>query len=105
MVELDQAAGMRSEAAALARRLHALALKLDGKPAAPETVRRKRAVFYTVLEYAVELEELESNPIDRVSWNPPKVSIARILRDQRQTAATVASGCIRRNPGLLRWRG
>jgi hypothetical protein len=31
-------------------------------------------VFANVLRYAVELEELPSNPLARVSWKPPKVS-------------------------------
>jgi hypothetical protein len=35
--------------------LNALALRLDGKQAAANTIARKRAVFYNVLEYAVEL--------------------------------------------------
>ncbi|MCO6004498.1 tyrosine-type recombinase/integrase [Actinoallomurus purpureus] len=56
--------------------LDALALRLDGKPAAAATVARKRAIFYNVLQYAVELEELDSNPIDRVRWKPMKVAEA-----------------------------
>jgi len=31
-------------------------------------------VFANVLRYAVELEELTSNPLDRLNWKPPKVS-------------------------------
>lgn len=46
--------------------LTAIALKLDGTPAAPATRRRKRAIFYNALEYAIELGHLESNPIDRL---------------------------------------
>jgi hypothetical protein len=46
--------------------LDALALRLDGKPAAATTMRRKRAVFYNALEYAVDLEELPFNPIDKL---------------------------------------
>jgi integrase len=56
--------------------LDAIALQLDGKPAAATTVSRKRAVFYNVLQYAVELEELDSNPLDRVRWKPVKVAEA-----------------------------
>lgn len=54
--------------------LDALAQRMDGAVAAPTTIRRKRAVFYNVLQYAVELEELPANPLDKVSWKPPKVA-------------------------------
>ena len=37
--------------------------KLDGAPAAPSTVGRKRAVFHNALEYAVERELLSQNPL------------------------------------------
>jgi len=37
--------------------------KLDGTPAAPSTVGRKRAVFHNALEYAVERELLSQNPL------------------------------------------
>jgi integrase len=54
--------------------LDALTLCLDGTAAAATTIRRKRAVFYNVLDYAAELEELSANPLDRVKWTPPKVA-------------------------------
>jgi integrase len=54
------------------RALDLIALKLDGDPAAPNTVARKKAVFYNALEYAVELGLLPVNPIDHVSWRTPK---------------------------------
>ncbi|WP_440104171.1 tyrosine-type recombinase/integrase [Streptosporangium sp. H16] len=54
--------------------LDALALRLDGKAAAPNTIARKRAVFHAVLEYAVELEELAANPLHKVRWKPPKTT-------------------------------
>ncbi|MFF0864120.1 tyrosine-type recombinase/integrase [Nonomuraea sp. NPDC003560] len=54
--------------------LEALALCLDGKPAATSTYRRKRAVFHHVLEYAVELEELSGNPLHKVKFRKAKVS-------------------------------
>lgn len=54
--------------------LDALALRLDGGAAAATTIARKRSVFYNALQYAVDLEELASNPIDKVkAWKPPKV--------------------------------
>lgn len=54
--------------------LDALALTLDDTPAAGTTVRRKRAVFNNVLEYAVELGELPATPLGKVNWKPPKVA-------------------------------
>ncbi|MFI6800535.1 tyrosine-type recombinase/integrase [Streptosporangium canum] len=54
--------------------LDALTLRLDGGAAAATTIARKRSVFYNALQYAVDLEELTSNPIDKVkAWKPPKV--------------------------------
>ncbi|TKK84342.1 site-specific integrase [Herbidospora galbida] len=54
--------------------LDALTVRLDGTAAAPTTIARKRSVFYNTLQYAVDLEELPSNPIDKVkAWKPPKV--------------------------------
>jgi integrase len=38
------------------------------------TVARKRAVLYNAFEYAVELEEFDRNPIDKVKWSPPKLA-------------------------------
>jgi integrase len=49
-----------------------LATLLDGRPAAPNTVARKRAVFYGALRYAVELRLLDANPVDQVQWTTPK---------------------------------
>ncbi len=46
--------------------LDALGRKLDGTAASAETTRRKRSVLYNVLDYAVELGHLGTNPIDRV---------------------------------------
>jgi hypothetical protein len=54
--------------------LDALALRLDGQAASANTIRRKRAVLHHVLEYAVELEELPSNPLHKVKWKPPKTT-------------------------------
>jgi hypothetical protein len=56
------------------RALDALALTLDGKPAAATTIARKRAVFYGVLNYAVELDILPANPIGKVTWKAPEVA-------------------------------
>lgn len=55
-----------AEAATVRAGLDALALRLDGRPAAAATARRNRSVFYNVLQYAVELELLEFNPVDKL---------------------------------------
>jgi len=57
LVELGQAATVRGA-------LDVLALTLDGRAAAVTTVRRKRSVFYNVLQYTVDLELLDFNPVD-----------------------------------------
>jgi hypothetical protein len=54
--------------------LDAISLKQDGKAASATTIARKRSVFANVIRYAVELEEMPSSPLDRLSWTPLKVS-------------------------------
>lgn len=56
--------------------LDALALRMDGRPAAPTTIARKRAVLHNAFELAVERELLERNPLDRIRWKAPKVADA-----------------------------
>jgi integrase len=53
--------------------LNALALRMDGKPAAATTTRRKRMVFSNSLRYALEKKRLSSNPLLFVDWTPPEV--------------------------------
>ncbi|MCD0482050.1 tyrosine-type recombinase/integrase [Streptacidiphilus sp. ASG 303] len=53
------------------RVLTAFTLRLDGKPAAPSTVRRKRAIFHHTLGYAVEARRLPHNPLSQVQWKVP----------------------------------
>ena len=56
------------------RAIEALALRLDGTRAAATTITRKRAVFHGCLSYAAELGLLAANPLDRITWRPPKSS-------------------------------
>ena len=56
------------------RALDALTLRLDGTRAAAATITRKRAVFHGCLSYAAELGLLEANPLDRITWKPPRSS-------------------------------
>jgi Sulfite exporter TauE/SafE len=66
--------GKRRRGGAQRSRLDAISVKQDGKAASATTISRKRSVFANVIRYAVELEEMPSNPLDRMSWTPPKVS-------------------------------
>ncbi len=54
--------------------LNACARRLDGRPAAATTTRRKRAVFANALGYAVELGLLPANPLDRIQWKAAAVA-------------------------------
>jgi integrase len=67
--------------------LDAISVRQDGRAASATTIARKRSVFANVLRYAVELGELPSSPLDRLSWKPPKVSEAvdrRVVVNPRQ---------------------
>jgi hypothetical protein len=66
---------------------------------------RKRSVFANVLRYAVELGELPSSPLDRLSWKPPKVSEVvdpRLVVNPRQARELITAvtyvGQYRRGP-------
>ncbi|WP_394430415.1 tyrosine-type recombinase/integrase [Streptomyces sp. SGAir0957] len=54
--------------------LDSFKLRLDGKAAAAETVRRKRRTFVNALHYAVDLGEFKESPLSAVRWQKPKVS-------------------------------
>ncbi|MCF6467442.1 site-specific integrase [Nonomuraea sp. MG754425] len=67
--------------------LDAVALCQDGTKAALSTFRRKRSTLHHVLEYAVELEDLDANPLDRIKWKPTKSNPAvdrRVVVNPRQ---------------------
>jgi integrase len=54
--------------------LDGLTVKLDGTPAAPSVTSRRRKILHAALEYAVELELLDKNPIPALKWTPPKTT-------------------------------
>ena len=56
--------------------LDGLCVRLDGSPAAANTITRKRAVFHNALGYAVELGLLPANPASTVQWHAPKAAVA-----------------------------
>jgi len=64
--------------------LDALAVRLDGHPAAANTIARKRAVFHNALGYAVELGLLPVNPLSQMAWKAPRA-------DRTVNPQTVAS--------------
>ncbi|KPI18683.1 integrase family protein [Actinobacteria bacterium OK074] len=60
--------------------IDALTRKLDGKRAATQTYRRRRAVVFNVLEFAVELEMLPANPLTRVKRKRGKRAVQEVDR-------------------------
>ncbi|MFE0463047.1 tyrosine-type recombinase/integrase [Kitasatospora sp. NPDC058965] len=52
--------------------LTALTLQLNGKPAAANTIRRKRMVLNNCLRYAIERRQLAANPLQFIDWAPPQ---------------------------------
>jgi integrase len=54
--------------------LNAAGTLLDGRAAAPSTVRRTRTILHNALEYAVERRLLSRNPVKAIKWTAPKVS-------------------------------
>jgi hypothetical protein len=48
--------------------LDGLTVRLDGKPAAASVVSRRRKIFNTIVEYAVECGLLDSNPVRALRW-------------------------------------
>lgn len=81
------------EAVVVRRVLDALSLRLDGTAAAATTIYRKRAVFYNALGYAVELNLLPSNPVDKVQWTAPEIGEAvdrRVVASPAQVESILA---------------
>jgi integrase len=56
--------------------LDGLCTRLDGSPAAANTIARKRALFHSALGHAVELGLLPANPLDLVRWRVPRAAVA-----------------------------
>ena len=82
------------DAATLRALLNQLALRRDGRPAAASTVTRKRATLHSVLEYAVELEQFQTNPLKRVRWKAPlntDVVDRRVVVNPAQARALLAA--------------
>ncbi|HEY0475644.1 MAG TPA: hypothetical protein VGD34_28435, partial [Kribbella sp.] len=87
-----------SEPKTIRAALDAVGSKLDGKPAAASYMRRRRAVLWNLLDYAVELGELPVNPITTIKWSAPSytgkiVDPATVVNPEQASAllATVGS--------------
>ncbi|MFI0898045.1 tyrosine-type recombinase/integrase [Streptomyces sp. NPDC020983] len=72
--------GELNELARVHELVEALGRKLDGTPAATQTYRRRRAVVFNALEYAVELELLSANPLTRVRRKRGKRALQEVDR-------------------------
>ncbi|MFE5086763.1 tyrosine-type recombinase/integrase [Streptomyces mirabilis] len=88
-----------------------LGRRLDGRPAATQTYRRRRAVVFNALGFAVELEYLTSNPLSRVRRKRGKRAVQevdrRVVVNPRQarellTALTYVGGYDRASGRRLR---
>jgi integrase len=76
-----------SQAKVIRSALDALTVNLDGTKSGSNTISRKRAVLHSILEYAVEGEELPSNPLHKITWTPPKTTQTidpRVVVNQKQ---------------------
>jgi integrase len=65
-----------SDPAVVRAALDGLCQRLDGTPAAANTITRKRAVFHNALGYAVERGLLPANPAGTVPWHAPRAAAA-----------------------------
>ncbi|MFI7574305.1 tyrosine-type recombinase/integrase [Micromonospora sp. NPDC049497] len=91
-----------ASAATIRKALDLLASRIDGGPAAANTVARKRAVLYSALKYAVELRYLDAHPMDFVHWRAPKNEerIDRKVVPNPQQARALLTAVRERDPAL-----
>ena len=69
--------------------LNACARRLDGRPAAATTTRRKRAVLASALGYAVERRLLPASPLGQIRWKAKEVAETV---DRRSVASPAQAG-------------
>jgi len=74
------------------RGLSALGLKMDGGKAATNTYRRKRAVFFNALQYAVDLGEIDENPLTKIRTKRGKGRKKSMKRVDRRTLINPRQG-------------
>lgn len=76
------------------QRRDALALRLDGGPAGPSTVSRKRAILLNAVECAVARGHLTCSPLTSITWRAPKLAEAvdpRVVIDHGQAGTLFAA--------------
>jgi integrase len=94
----------------LRRVLDSFTVRLDGTPAAPSVTSRKRRIFNTAVEYAIELGLLDRNPIPALKWTPPRTVQAidqrRVINPIQARTLLAAVGRQRRSgPRLVAFFG
>lgn len=92
-----------NDAALIRKALDTLTTRLDGRPAAANTVVRKRGIFYGALRYAVELRLLPTHPMDHVQWAAPRSTdeVDRRSVVNPQQAIELLSAVSERTPRLV----
>jgi len=90
--------------------LDSLTVRLDGRPAAPSVVSRRRKILNAVAEYAVERKLLDANPILELRWTPPRtvqaVDRRRVANPvQARTLLLAVRGQRRSGPRLVAFFG
>src|ERR1035441_6469892 len=97
--------GQLSDPRIIRAALDGLCVRLDGAPAAANTITHKRAVFHGALGYAVELGLLPANPADRAQWRTPTAAVSpSTIASPAQVRAILAQvGCGR--PDLVAFFG
>ena len=78
------------------------ARRLDGKPVATTTTRRKRAVFANALGYAVQRRLLPANPLGQIQWKASEVAETVDRRSIANPAQARAAPGGRPGTGLAR---
>lgn len=83
--------------------LDALTLTMDGKPAAATVVARKRSVFYGALNYAVELDILPANPVNKARWKAMATAdeVARRVVASPKQVTRLLDAVVRERPELV----
>jgi integrase len=74
--------------------LATLSRRIDGRPAAANTIVRRRQVFNMVCQYAIARGDLTANPLAAATWKPPKnvaVVDRRAVVNPQQAAALLAA--------------
>ncbi|MFG1785829.1 tyrosine-type recombinase/integrase [Rhodococcus oryzae] len=92
--------------------LDGLTVRLDGTPAAPSVISRRRKILNTAVEYAVERRILPANPVPALKWKAPRTahavdrrsvanpgqvrSLLEAVREQKRSGARVVAffGCL-----------